>query len=428
MSKEKEKQLSLANYNLCVISPMELEHHLQMSIAFKQNVAIFGIRGTGKSELVSQVVSDLGFTSVFLNLSLIDKPELAGYPDLIGKLNDIKDQEGKERFVKFLLPYYYEELIKPAGPNGPQVVLILDEIDKADRSVESPVLEILQTKTANGVLLPNLRCVIMTGNLLSEGARKPSAPLLDRSEAFLVEADFASFENYSRTRGYIHPAVMTYLKEHPDHLQAPVSEDNRYKDVSPRSWKRASDILYAAERENFSFKNSSGRGSEEELFKNILKQKVCSCVGNYMGKKFELYYEHYMDLIPLADLICKENSDKKTIKEKYDILLHAKDGSRQKQIFLSMIVGSRLAIILSTQKPAVFTDKGLQLPTYKESVEKTIQSISNFLDIIPLEDLMMVFRSQLGQKVIYKHILDKRPGIGPVIEKVLSFAEEQKYE
>lgn len=429
MSKEKEKQLSLANYNLSVISPIELEQHLQMSIAFKQNVAVFGIRGTGKSELVSQVVSDLGFLSVFLNLSLIDKPELAGYPDLIGKLNDIKngDQEGKEKFVQFLLPYYYEDLIKPVGPNGPQVVLILDEIDKADRSVESPILEILQTKTANGVLLPNLRCVIMTGNLLSEGARKPSAPLLDRCEAFLVEADFNSFENYSRTRGYIHPAVMTYLREHPDHLQAPVSEDNRYKDVSPRSWKRASDILYAAERETFSFLNHSGKESQEDLFKHILKQKVCSCVGNYMGKKFELYYEHYIDLIPLADLICKENSDKKVIKEKYDALLHAKDGSRQKQIFLSMIIGSRLAIILSTQKPAVFTDKGLQLPTYKESVEKTIQSISSFLDIIPLEDLMMVFRSQLGRKVIYRHILDKRPGIGPVIDKVLSFAEEQEY-
>lgn len=425
----KEKQLSLANYNLAVISPIELEQHLQMSISFKQNVAVFGIRGTGKSELVAQVISDLGFLSVFLNLALVDKPELAGYPDLIGKLNDIKnaDDAAKQRFVKFLLPYYYEELIKPAGPNGPQVVLILDEIDKADRSVESPVLEILQTKTSNGLLLPNLRCVIMTGNLLSEGARKPSAPLLDRCEAFLVEADFNSFENYSRTRGHIHPAVMTYLREHPDHLQAPVSEDNRYKDVSPRSWKRASDILYAAERESFSFKNHSSGESPEERFKHILKQKVCSCVGNYMGKKFELYYEHYVDLIPLADLICQENVDKKIIKDKYDALLHSKDGSRQKQIFLSMIVGSRLAIILSTQKPATFTEQGLKLPTYKEKVEKSIQSIANFLDIIPLEDLMMVFRSQLGQQVIFKHVLDKRPGIGPVIEKIISFAEEQEY-
>jgi hypothetical protein len=297
---------------------------------------------------------------------------LGGYPNIMAAAQ-------QKKFVDFLLPQFYEPMFDSGSSNG--VVALLDEVDKADPSLWAPLLEFTQFRSINGSKLPQLKAVIMTGNLISEGGARPSAPLLDRAEKYLVEADVKSWLDWAGGQaGRIHPSITAYIQDHPLDLFGAVDPEDRYSDPSPRGWTRASEILR--------------KGEELKWQPDLLNTKVSGCVGKDAGIKYSNYYEHYQQLLPMIEQVYQG----KNVVKAYNAL------EPTKKLVACMIICARFA----TQLDAVEDDK---LPSSAAHVGKFLNSVS-------YENVLVSVRSQIQIKRISKFSLDDHPDWENIFNKI----------
>jgi hypothetical protein len=366
-----EQKMATSDFNLAKINTKELPDHLDATIRMGGNIAIFGRRGTGKTEISKQEIRKADFHEVYLNMSVMERPDLGGYPNVFAA------QQGKE-FVNFLMPHFYEPMIKLH--EFKPVVLLLDEVDKAEQSLWAPLLELVQFRSINGIKLPNLFSTIMTGNLISEGGQRPSLPLLDRAEKYLVEADMMAWMAWGGKTGRIHPSVAAFITDNPNDLFGAVDPEDRYADPSPRGWTRASDILFDGEK----------RGWKPELMHN----KVRGCVGKEAGVRYSIYFEHYQKLLPLIERIYKGEN----VSHEYRAL----DPSQQ--LIACMIACARLSSHLDQ------AEEGALPPALK--------LMGNFFQYVSHENVLAAVRSQVTVERIVKFDLDEGPAWKEIMKEI----------
>lgn len=220
----------------------------------------------------------------------------------------------------------------------------------------------------------------MTGNLISEGGSRPSLPLLDRAEKYLVEADATSWLQWAGKSGSIHPSITAYITDHPKDLFGAVDPEDRYADPSPRGWDRASQILHRGEAKNWDAA--------------LLNKKVCGCVGKDAGIKYSNYYEHYQQLLPMVE----EIYNGKDISDKYKKL------EPTKQLVACMITCARLA----TQLDGIQGNENL----------KSVDFVGRFLQKVSYENVLVAVRSQIQIDRLVKHSLDEHPEWEEVLSKI----------
>lgn len=361
--------MAVSDFNLEKLSTEELSEHISSTIAVRGNISIFGRRGTGKTEISKQQIKKSGLREVYINLSVLERVDLGGYPNIMSA-------DPKKKFVDFLLPQFYQPMLE--GEQG--VVALLDEVDKADPSLWAPLLEFTQFRSINGRKLENLQAVVMTGNLISEGGSRPSLPLLDRAEKYLVEADVASWMKWAGQYGNIHPAILAYILDYPKDLFGAVDPDDRYADPSPRGWSRSSEILHKGEALGWS--------------KELLNKKVCGCVGKDAGLKYSSYYAHYQQLLPMIDAVYEG----KNISNEY----HELDPS--KKLVACMISCARLATQLDLLN--------------KKDAQQVIKNVGKFMKIVPPEHVLVAVRSQITTNRIIAFNLDEDPEWGPLLKGI----------
>lgn len=267
---------NLSNFNLQKINTEELATNIAGTIEFGGNLFAVARRGTGKTSICSAVISQLGYKEIYFNLALMERPDLGGYPNFFNS---------KEKYVSFLMPSIY----KPLMEGNDKCVALLDEIDKAEPGLTAPLLEFVQKKSINGIPLRNLQATIMTGNLPNEGGQRPVLPLLDRTEKYLVEVNVEHWLKWGATSKEIHPSISAYISEYNNELVGDVDPGEVFADASPRGWHNASKIIMYGERTGWHPK--------------LMMQKVSGCVGKKSGIKYMTFYEHYIELLPLATKI-----------------------------------------------------------------------------------------------------------------------------
>ncbi len=375
MANDKPVQMTSSDFNLEKLNTKDLSDHVGASIQIGGNIAVFGRRGTGKTEISKQEIKKANLREVYINLSVLERVDMGGYPNLMAA-------QLQKKFVDFLLPQFYEHMLE--GSKG--VVALLDEVDKADASLWAPLLEFVQFRSINGRHLPNLVSVIMTGNLISEGGARPSLPLLDRAEKYLVEADASSWLEWAGKSGHIHPSITAYVTDHPKDLFGAVDPEDRYADPSPRGWHRASEILF--------------KGEEKGWNAALLNKKVCGCVGKDAGIKYSNYYEHYMELLPMVEDIYHG----KDVSGKYNGL------EPTKKLVACMITCARLANQLDQAKD-------LEAPTSAKHVGKFLQKCS-------YENVLVAVRSQIQIDRLVKFNLDEHPDWEQVLNKINKQVDE----
>lgn len=371
--------MAVSDFNLEKLTTKDLEKHLFSSIEIGENVAIFGRRGSGKTEIAKQTIAKFGAKEVYLNLSVLERVDLGGYPNVMQMAStDTK----KEKFVDFLLPQFYDAMVN----GNTKVVCLLDEVDKADPSLWAPLLEFTQFKSMNGRKLPNLHAVIMTGNLISEGGSRPSLPLLDRAEKYLVEPDVKSWLDWAGKSGLVHPAITAYIYDNPKDLYGAVDPEERYGDASPRGWVRASRILF--------------QGENLEWDTDLLNKKVSGCVGKEVGIRYYSYYAFYRNLLPIVDKLFKGE----------DVLAQYKKQKPTEQIVLAMMACQRFATLLDEMTPE-------SLKKHKEK-SKIPTYVGKFLTGIPIENTVLSVRSQLGIDRVSKYDLDEAPEFDKIFTQI----------
>jgi hypothetical protein len=361
--------MTTSDFNLEKLNTKDLSEHVSSSIQVGGNIAVFGRRGTGKTEISKQEIRKAGLHEVYINLSVMERVDLGGYPNIMAGSQ-------QKKFVDFLLPQFYEPMLE----GKKNVVALLDEVDKADPSLWAPLLEFTQFRSINGRKLENLQAVIMTGNLISEGGARPSLPLLDRAEKYLVEADATSWLEWAGKSGHIHPSITAYISDHPKDLFGAVDPEDRYADPSPRGWFRASELLF--------------RGEEKGWNTDLLNKKVCGCVGKDAGIKYSNYYEHYQQLLPMVEDVYQG----KDVSLRYNAL------EPTKKLVACMITCARLATQLDQSKEG--------------ETPKSVQHVGRFLQKVSYENVLVAVRSQVQIDRLVKFNLDEHPDWAQVLNKI----------
>lgn len=367
----KQAAMTTSDFNLEKLKTKELSEHIGATIQTGGNIAVFGRRGSGKTMIAKQQIKESNSIEVYMNLSVFERVDVGGYPNVMAGVQ-------QKRFVDFLLPQFYEPMID----GDTKVVALLDEVDKADPSLWAPLLEFTQFRSINGRRLNNLQAVIMTGNLISEGGSRPSLPLLDRSEKYLVEADSQSWLDWAGKSGHIHPSITAFIHDHPEELFGAVDPEDRYADPSPRGWDRASEILFKGEENNWNVE--------------MLNKKVSGCIGKEAGIKYSHYFEHYQHLIPMIEKIFNGES----VSNDYD------DLPPTKKLVACMIVCARLAAQL---------DEGDE-----NKYPYSIGSVGKFLQKVPYENLLISVRSQITLDRMSKFSIDEHPDWKPCLQALKS--------
>lgn len=193
---------------------------------------MLGRRGVGKSHLSIQAILDCGFKVNYINLSVLDCSDLAGFPSMFDK-SDI---------ITYKSPYFLPPLKEGQKPNQ---VILFDEVDKAPHELQGPLLEILQYRRINGKPLNAVAC-LLTGNLLEEGAysHQISSALLDRCSKYILSFDLYQWLNWAKLHG-VHDLILGFLISHPDHACGDI-ESTLLATPSPRGWTRASEAMIKA--------------------------------------------------------------------------------------------------------------------------------------------------------------------------------------
>lgn len=364
-----QQQMSSSDFNLEKLNTKDLSEHVASSIQVGGNIAVFGRRGTGKTEISKQEIKKANCKEVYINLSVMERVDLGGYPNIMASSQH-------KKFVDFLLPTFYELMIEGNDP----VVALLDEVDKADPSLWAPLLEFTQFRSINGRKLKNLQAVIMTGNLISEGGARPSLPLLDRAEKYLVEADASSWLEWAGKAGHIHSSITAYIYDHPKDLFGAIDPEDRYADPSPRGWARASELLY--------------KGEERGWSTSLLNKKVCGCVGKDAGIKYSNYYEHYQQLLPMVEDIYQG----KDVSGRYNSL------EPTKKLVACMITCARLATQLDQAN--------------ENDPPACIKHVGKFLQKVSYENVLVAVRSQVQIDRLVKFNLDEHPDWEQVLNKI----------
>lgn len=367
-----DKTAKVSDFNLHKLSTKDLEEHISKTCEFGGNMMVVGQRGSGKTTIAKDIISKSGLREVYLNLSVMERPDIGGFPNFHSK--------SERKYIEFLLPQWYEPLIEGDAP----CVALLDEVDKAETSLNAPLLEFSQFRTMNGRVLKNLKAVIMTGNLVNEGGQRPALPLLDRAEKYLLEPnyrhwlDWAARHKSEAEGGGIHPSITAYINDHPEDLFGDVDPGEVYADPSPRGWHNASKIINFGETHNWSH--------------STISHKVAGCVGKKTGVKYHAYFEHYQQILPVVEKIM--NGEKT---EKFDSF------EPTKKIVACMIACARSARILDDKK-----EKEADKKMKKGALPEKVIAVGKFLSKnVDPEMTLISLRSQIGLQRVIDHGMDE---------------------
>lgn len=257
--------------NLQEIDQEQALHLTKFFIRSNQNLFLFGRRGVGKTHIAMQAAEECNMKINYINLSVIERPDLAGYPN-INEPGDI---------ITFKSPNFLPRLIESAKPDS---ILLFDEVDKAPPEVTAPLLEILQFKAINNVPINAAAC-ILTGNLLQEGAYSNliSPALLDRGAKYILSFNMEKWVDWAKANN-VHDLILGFLRSNPEFTCGKL-EDSCYASPSPRSWTLASDALTKAR---------TFKVVDIETITHI----ISGFVGGEAGLRFKIWYEYYRQFEP----------------------------------------------------------------------------------------------------------------------------------
>lgn len=414
MSEEiKDTATAKVEHNLVRINTKQFEKHVRITMSIGGNLFIIGQRGFGKTSIIEAEVNKSEFKLIKINASVLDRTDMAGYPDLLSFKSDAESgfktlktgfaaktaktakskvatttkkpkdmkvvevdgvkigfREGKNtgaryRYVDYILPAFMRPLIE----GDDKVVVFFDELDKADQSILAPLLDFFQKREVNGVKLKNIQAIFAAGNLMAEGGGRPPPALLDRTEKYFLETNLGHFIEWGTTIKKLHTSIIAYLSKNGSDLTDILDPGDNFATRSPRSWELASDMMYACEALN--------------VPSDILLQKVGGFLGHETAIKYDVYYKYYHELVPYVDEIMKGKFSLSEFEEK----------EQTSQLVCAMMVTSTLANAIDKSIDD-HNKKGKK--TEKPILPESLDHVGNFLSEIDSDIAYIAIRTQIG--------------------------------
>jgi hypothetical protein len=336
----------------------------KFSIEAGGNIIVFGAAGSGKTEMAVQAATAKSRKHVYLNLSVLEAPDLMGLPMI--------DPESKTS--EYAVPGFLPQSNKPEEG----VVLVVDEIDKAKPELQNPMLELFQFRSINGRKL-GIHSIIATGNLPEEGAfsMPVSHALTNRCMVYRVDSSFEPWQEWAVDAG-VNGLIVGFLSKNRDYLLVPPPEgdDTAYCHPSPRSWTQAARDLDLAAKESVEFQTMI----------------VAGRVGQGAAVKFQVWLEHYRHIEPIINALVKDGT-------KPDV-----NGMTVDRIMVCAIAGCNKIASLGRME----LNKAAKAEQEKKILQVT-KNVFGWLQDIPSEFAIGAVKSVLSMKVIQDWRLTRVP-------------------
>jgi MoxR-like ATPase len=206
------------------VTPAQLPEVL-LNAAVVRPVFLWGAPGVGKSSLVRQFAASLGLDCVSLLGTQLAPEDLIGVPQIV---------DGRSRFCP-------PEQIARDEP----YCLFLDELNAAAPDVQKAFYSLILDRRIGSYALPAGSVVIGAGNRATDQAlaRPMASALVNRLVHVHLRASPADWLTWAMGNG-IHPSVVEYLTQRPDHLWSPPPKTEE-PFSTPRSWHMLSDLLHS---------------------------------------------------------------------------------------------------------------------------------------------------------------------------------------
>lgn len=246
---------------------------------------VFGPAGSGKTEICIQTALDHGYDYVYLNLSVLEAPDLLGLP----MINEATST------TKYALPDAFPKALKERPKDHKGKILIVDEIDKAKPELQNPMLELFQYRSINGQEL-DFQAVLSTGNRPDEGAfsMPVSKALTNRCKVYRMEPQYDQWQTWAAGVG-LNGLIVGFLSRNTEYFFKPDKSGDvtAYCACSARSWTNAANDLDVAQD-----KHGSDYAFQQQL--------VAGYVGTEAAVKFQVWLEHYKEIYPAIDALINQ--------------------------------------------------------------------------------------------------------------------------
>lgn len=185
----------------------QLKAVLKIAYRARLPVLLEGPTGIGKSEIIGQLTDELDIERVVVDLSLLEPPDLVGLPQIEG---------GRTSFA--------QPSILPTSGAG---ILMLEELNRAERYIQQPALQLLTARRLHEYKLPDGWSTCAAVNPAKQNYQvTPLDPaLLARFLRLVVCANRGPWLDWVLKNG-IHPVMTNGARMH----------DRVVEDVAPRTW------------------------------------------------------------------------------------------------------------------------------------------------------------------------------------------------
>lgn len=206
------------------LTPSQLSEFL-LNVATARPVFIWGPPGIGKSALVEAFARSVGLPCVSLLGSQLAPEDLMGVPQIV---------DGVSRFCP-------PAMIARREP----YCLFLDELNACSQDVQKAFYSLIHDRRVGEYLLPEGSIVVGAGNRAQDSAivKPMSSALMNRMVHVHLKVSASEWMVWAAAHG-IHPLVLEYVQQRPDHLwSAPPKHEEPFS--TPRAWHMLSDALHA---------------------------------------------------------------------------------------------------------------------------------------------------------------------------------------
>jgi len=216
----------------------KLERTLDLAREAGLAVLLMGKHGIGKSEFLTGYAQTRGISAHVLDLSLLEAPDLTGIPYVDG---------GQTRFAP--------PVMLPSSTANQPSLLVLEELNRCDRSVRQPCLQLIVARRLNEYRLPKDCFIVACVNPPDAGydVEELDPALASRFLALPVAADRKSWLAWAKANG-VHQAVTAFVEKYAQTFDC----------APPRTWTYAARLLTAAQNQGLPAKEY------ESLLQNLL--------------------------------------------------------------------------------------------------------------------------------------------------------------
>ena len=270
-----------------------LRHQLQQIFAHPELASqlpplmVWGAPGIGKSTIIRTVADDLGIGFIDVRLAQREPVDIRGLPVPDNANNSVR------------------WLVSSDWPRDPQSrgIILFDELTAADRSLQVAAYEFILDRRLGGLYqVPDGWYICAAGNRVEDAAvaMTMSSALANRFLHVELHEDAERWVRWG-LRHDVHPAVIAFIRFHPDLLFHQEHENLERGWPTPRSWERVSRMLQSFD------------ASDDVLLDKI----VYGLVGNQAGAEFAAFRKISAEFDNVYELMT-DPAKKITVPEKAD--------------------------------------------------------------------------------------------------------------